>query len=95
MNGRSHPNHENCRYEGSLPQGLSGARRGKSGFQGPVIKAAAGRPSGRRHSSQMGVWGSQPPSVIPEEAYFHGKPFSYALVAPLAPAQPPELPNDL
>ena len=30
---------------------------------GPVIEAAAGRPSGRRLLSQPGVWGHQPPSM--------------------------------
>jgi hypothetical protein len=35
-------------------------------FLKPVTEAAAGRPSGRRHPSQSGAWGHQPPSLILE-----------------------------
>ena len=42
-----------------------GARRGKVGFLGnPVIEAAAGRPSGRRHCIAAGVRGQQPLQLI-------------------------------
>jgi hypothetical protein len=58
-----------------LPQGFSEARRGKFGFRKKLgVKSRRGSaPAGAAASIVIGVWGHQPPSVIPEEAHFHGK----------------------
>ena len=55
MNGSSRPDHENHRYEGSLVQSPSIARRGSSIFSKmlQVIDLPRGRPFGRRRSSQI------------------------------------------
>ena len=39
-----------------------------------LVEAAAGRPSGRRHPSQPGVWGHQPPSLYMSLNYSRGMP---------------------
>ena len=71
----SHRNHENRRYEDSPPQGLFEARRGRlPDFFGTVIKAAAGRPSGRRRSSQL-LERVKNPKITLVQSNFHGKTF--------------------
>jgi len=77
--------------EGSPPQGPSRATAGQVRFPGKQgIEAAAGAPRrGRRGLSFLGVWGSQPPSVIPEGHFSWEILFSGDDYHP-APALPPQ-----
>jgi hypothetical protein len=56
-----------------LPQGLSEARRGKSRFREPVIKAAAKAPFGAAAFITKGYGGLNPHHRIGKNSIFMGK----------------------
>jgi hypothetical protein len=54
-----------------------------------VLIRRGGALSWRWWLSFLGVWGSQPPLVIPEKANFHGVSPVQVMIAHLTPALPP------
>ena len=52
------------RVRENVVNNLNNAFEGISPIKKTGTEAAAGRPSGRRQPSLLGVWGHQPPSVI-------------------------------
>jgi hypothetical protein len=79
MNGSSYPNHENLvnngYWEGSPPQGLGTARRGKFGFRGNrELKPPRERPRGGGGTCRNGGMGASAPIISPG-VIFAGNPF--------------------
>ena len=75
--------------ERSPPQGPTRGKAGQVRFSGnPVIEAAAGRPSGRRHNLACRGVGAAAPTINPKEPDFHRKSFdtNYDALRGSAPA---------